>query len=117
MRCYRENHEVICIDDSDKIMINLTRRKYKFLADDEYDKILEKLKNDKEVQVVIVEQHRYFPRIYVSIIRVSISAKRYRYFIEEYDGSSASYSYYFCIKKKQCLQILNDLAEDTIVMY
>jgi hypothetical protein len=115
MRCFKVQ-EVICVDEEEKIMINLTRRKYKILKDEEYFKLIEELeKYGKELEVFVIADHRYFPRTYYAIYSIKVG-KRYKYFVEVYDGSSASYSYIFCKSRKECESTINDLEEDNIAM-
>ena len=121
MRCFKVQKETICVNTEEKIMINLSKRKYKIMTDDEYEELMKKLEqngkqNGKELEVFIVSDHRYFPRIDICIYRVQTSAKKYKYFIEEYDGSSASYSYIFCKSMKECEGIIYELEEDNIAM-
>ena len=111
-------NEIVCIGDS-QWLINLTRRKAFILLPEEMDNLL-KLHLPNEFKVEVVSRHRYEPRkhytIY-SIYKVSPGKRRRRYFIEVYDGSSASYYYYFCDSRAKCNSLEKDLEEDNIMLY
>jgi hypothetical protein len=108
--CYDVNNQIICVDDFAKNVINLTKREYRTLTVCEYDKLLEELRqqNAKELKVTIIEKHRFDIRVYYRIYRVSLGNYRYKYFMEVFDGSSATYEYVFCFSKKRCLQMMEE---------
>jgi hypothetical protein len=123
MRCFRnkESNEIICIDTDENIIINLSQRKYETVPDDKLVRLVRQLEESgDELEVFMIADHRYFPRTYYAIYRISFkyaTNRYYYYFMEIYDGSSASYSYYFCRNKSKCLKIIDDLEEDNIMMY
>ena len=114
LRCFNNGNEIVCVDDESQRLINLTKKSTKFLLTEEIDKLVKKLL-DKEIEVNEVEAHRYEPRTYYTIYKVR--GKKPLYFMEVYDGSSASYRYYFCRSKNQCLKIMEDLEEDNVMLY
>jgi hypothetical protein len=115
-------NEIVCIDDESQWLINLSKRRAFILLPEEMDNLL-KLPNEinNEFKVEVVSRHRYEPRkhytIY-SIYKVSPGKKpRRRYFIEVYDGSSASYAFFFCYTRAKCMALEKDLEEDNIMLY
>ena len=112
-------NEIVCIGDS-QWLINLTRRKAFILLPEEMDNLL-KLHLPNEFKVEVVSRHRYEPRKHYtvySIYKVSPGKKpRRRYFIEVYDGSTASYAYHFCDSRAKCMYLEKDLEEDNIMLY
>ncbi len=114
LRCFNNGNEIVCIDDESQYLINLTKKSTKFLLPEEIDKLIKQLL-DKEIEVTEVESHRYMPRTYYTTYK--ISGKKPLYLMEVYDGSSASYNYYFCRSKSQCQKIMEDLEEDNMMLY
>jgi len=117
--CYNVNNQTVCIDDFAKNVINITRREYRTLTVCEYDKLLEELRqqNAKELKVTIIEKHRFDIRTYYRIYRVSLGNYRYKYFVEVFDGSSATYEYVFCRLKKLCKKIMEEREQGNKMLY
>jgi len=115
-------NEIVCIDDESQQLINLTKKTTVFLLPEEIDN-LSKLHNEinNEIKVEVVSRHRYEPRKHYTTYKVSLpgkkSRRRYRYLIEVYDGSSASYTYHFCDSRAKCMYLEKDLEEDNIMLY
>lgn len=114
VRCFSAHNQIICIDDFAKNVINITRREYDFLTVCQYERLLEQLQLDgaKELQVIEIEEHRYEPRTYYQIYRVNG-----KYFMEIFDGVSATYEYVFCSSKKRCLQIMEQREQGNKMLY
>jgi len=118
IECYKLNNVIICLDTFAYNVINLTTREVKrWLTAEEFMNILEQVKKGQELKVSEIEKHRYVPRTYYRIYRVYLDIYRYKYFMEEFDGTSASYKYYFCGKKKRCLEIMMKNEEFNEMMY
>jgi len=105
-------NEIVCIDDESQWLINLSKRRAFILLPEEMDNLL-KLPN--EIKVEVVSRHRYEPRKHYTTYKLSLGKPRY--FIEVYDGSSASYYYYFCDSRAKCNSLEKDLEEDNIMLY
>ena len=118
--CYNVNNQTICVDDFGKNVINLTKREYRArLTICEYEKFLAQLKdaNAKELPVSLVEKHRFDIRTYYRIYRVSLGNYRYKYFVEVFDGSSATYEYVFCRLKKLCKKVMEEREQGNKMLY
>ena len=107
-------NEIVCIEDESQSqwLINLSKRRAFILLPEEMDNLL-KLPN--EIKVQVVSRHRYEPRKHYTTYKLSLGKPRY--FIEVYDGSSASYAYYFCDSRAKCNSLEKDLEEDNIMLY
>ena len=114
-------NEIVCINDESQQLIDLTKKRTFILLPEEIDNL--KLHNEinNEFKVEVVSRHRYEPRKHYtvySIYKVSPGKKpRRRYFIEVYDGSSASYAFFFCYTRAKCMALEKDLEEDNIMLY
>jgi DNA mismatch repair ATPase MutS len=120
VRCFSANNQILCVDDFGKNVINLTTKEYRvWMTICEYEKLLDELKEAgaKEIPVSLVEKHKFEIRTYYRIYRVSLENYRYRYFMEIFDGSSATYEYIFCNSRKKCLQIMEEREQGNKMFY
>ncbi len=108
LECFRVNNQVICLDLFAYNVINITERKYECLltAEEFHQRLDEVHKNGEKLIVEEIEKHRFKPRTYYRIYRIQLSLYRYKYFMEIFDGISASYRYVFCSAKKRCLEVM-----------
>jgi len=108
-------NEIVCINDESQQLIDLTKKRTFILLPEEIDN----LKLHNEIKVEVVSRHRYEPRKHYTTYKLSLPGKkpRPRYFIEVYDGSSASYTYHFCYSRAKCMYLEKDLEEDNIMLY
>jgi hypothetical protein len=120
VRCFKVGNEVVCVDDFGENVINLTKREYRArMTICEYEKLLEELQEAgaKEIPVVLTEKHKFDIRTYYRIYRVAVQQYRYKYFMEVFDGSSATYEYVFCNSKKRCLQVMEEREKGNKMFY
>jgi len=118
--CYNVNNQTICVDDFGKNVINLTKREYRArMTICEYEKTLKELEEAgaKEIPVVMVEKHKFEIRTYYRVYRVSLGNYRYKYFMEVFDGSSATYEYVFCRLKKLCKKVMEEREQGNKMLY
>jgi len=115
VRCFTVHNQIICVDDFANNVINLTTKEYRArLTVCEYKKMLQELQEAgaKEVAVEEVEKHRYEPRTYYRIYKVNDV-----YFMEIFDGSSATYEYSFCNSKQECLETMKTRETGNKMLY
>jgi hypothetical protein len=117
--CFKIKNEIICVNKFAYNYINLSKKQCKcLLTAEEYRKTLEKLyENGEELPIVEIEKHRYEPRVYYIIYTITISINRYRYFMEIFDGTSATYEYCFCRSKRKCREIMQQREQGNKMLY